>query len=121
MFSTVTAETSSASGNLVPERSAAEVDVRSSTWLVGFSLVVVRAVEGAEGSDMIHFASLWTSRAEDEQSGLVVKLSPEHAVLFGQLWSIARCMMARSARILLSLSSQVRAATNEVFPTVLIE
>ena len=81
--------------NSVPESSGVELDVNPCAWPVDFPPVVLRTVEGAEATGMMDLASLWTSRAEAEQSGLTVKLSPQHAGLLGQLWPIARCMVAR--------------------------
>ena len=112
MVSMATTKANSVSGNRVPERSGAELDVSTSTWPVDFPLGVLRTVEGAGATVTIDLASLWSSRAEAEQSGRTVKLSPEHAVFIGQLWSITRCMVARSAIILPSLSSPVCAAAN---------
>ena len=74
MVSTVIAKTSSVSGNCVPERSGAELGVISSTWLVGFLLLVFQAVDEAGATHVIDLASLWSSRVEAEQSGLTVKL-----------------------------------------------
>ena len=65
MISTVTAS------------SNAELDVSSSSWPVDFSPVVLRTAEGDGATDATDLAPLWTSRAEVEQSGPAVKLSPD--------------------------------------------